>query len=247
MIHATIGFMQTALFAKDFLDPSGIIVRSAENLAGIVVQKLGANDLIGISMEGMPPVSSSYFNIVFRRVVEAHGPASLDRVQMVSLSPTLRQVFERSKDAARRPMADIPLTALIDSYISIIESATGGDDLDCTIEDKINVGAKMLGLLPVFKRTDRSGNVDWVPEAGEMWLVVSHPISTPGEQVRVLIYNGPGSPSRLYPFAMGGVVKMLRKLRALVTGILAQGQPTGSAAGHGVSADPVPKKPNMKR
>ena len=94
--------MDTVLFAKDFLHPSGVIVDSAELLASAVVEHLRQNDRVGITMAGMPAVSSSYFNIVLRRVFEAYGAVALDCLYIASPSPVLRQVFERSREAARR-------------------------------------------------------------------------------------------------------------------------------------------------
>jgi len=93
---------ETALFAKDFIHPSGIILESAELLASAAVKGLSESERVSIAMAGMSVVSSSYFNIILRRVLEAYGRDALDRVHLSSTSSLLRQIFERSREAARR-------------------------------------------------------------------------------------------------------------------------------------------------
>jgi hypothetical protein len=93
---------ESALFAKDFLHPSGVVLDSAELLASAVVASLQQSDRVSISMAGMPAVSSSFFNVVLRQVLDVYGREGLDRINMASPSSVLRQVFERSREAARR-------------------------------------------------------------------------------------------------------------------------------------------------
>jgi hypothetical protein len=93
---------ETALFAKDFLDPQGVVLRSADNVADAVIASLGENDRVSIAMNGMPAVSSSFFNVILRRVLDALGPAALDRLHMATPSAVLRQIFDRSLLAMRQ-------------------------------------------------------------------------------------------------------------------------------------------------
>jgi hypothetical protein len=91
-----------SLSAKDFLDASGVVIQSADNLADAIMIHLKQSDRINISMAGMPPVSSSYFNVILRRVFDVYGATGLDRVNMDTPSQILRDVFNRSLAAVRR-------------------------------------------------------------------------------------------------------------------------------------------------
>jgi hypothetical protein len=89
------------VFARDHLDPTGSIVQSAQNTADVVLWALEQADRVLIDVARMPPISSSFFNVVFRRVRESFGPDALDRLALATPSPVLRGVFDRSLNAVR--------------------------------------------------------------------------------------------------------------------------------------------------
>src|SRR5207245_9945337 len=94
--------MEPVLFARDFLDESQDSLRSAEKLADAVVEALRDHSQVSMSMDRMPSISSGFFNVILRRVVEAYGQDGLNRLNMTSPSPILKTIFQRSVDAARR-------------------------------------------------------------------------------------------------------------------------------------------------
>jgi hypothetical protein len=94
--------MATSLQAVEYLDPSGIIVQSAERLALAVVAALRDKHGVSVSMKGMPPVSSAYFNVILQQVVDAYGVAALARVSLEATPRILEEVFQRSVAAARK-------------------------------------------------------------------------------------------------------------------------------------------------
>lgn len=95
------------LFAHLLTDPNGVIVQSGENVAVAVIQWLVQDVDVAISMEKMPAISSSFFNVIFRRVADHRGFEGLDRLTIVDSSPLLAGMFERSKSAVREMTADV--------------------------------------------------------------------------------------------------------------------------------------------
>jgi hypothetical protein len=98
----TMPLAKTVIPAKDFLHPSAIVIDSAKLLATAVSASLGHSEEVSICMAGLPAVSGNYFNVVLLVVLDECGLDAIDRVHLTSASSFLTQIFERSREAARR-------------------------------------------------------------------------------------------------------------------------------------------------
>lgn len=101
MDHTPVSFIP----AKKYLDPDGVVLVSAELLANAVVHAIQQGQTTVIDFDGMPAVSSSFFNLIFRRVLASCAPDALSRVSLNSSSATLIEVFERSRRAVMKELA----------------------------------------------------------------------------------------------------------------------------------------------
>jgi hypothetical protein len=84
--------------AREFIDPQGSIVESAR-LLGLQVQQVvkSRQQPVEISLLGMKGLSSSYFNLLLRMLIEVTGVDQVrDRVRWRFDSPLQKSVFERS-------------------------------------------------------------------------------------------------------------------------------------------------------
>lgn len=91
----------TTVLAKDHLDPQGVIVRSADLVANAIISKLKGDDLVELELNGLPGVSSSYYNLALRRIVAEVGVEGLDRIRVRFASKLQQTIFERSMIAIR--------------------------------------------------------------------------------------------------------------------------------------------------
>jgi hypothetical protein len=82
--------------AIDYIDPDGLIVRSGELLARQVLETLRHDESVRVQLRGLSGISSSYFNILLKRVIEDMGCDVLHRVQFDFASPLQKQIFDRS-------------------------------------------------------------------------------------------------------------------------------------------------------
>jgi len=89
----------TEIRAIDFIDPDGLIVRSGELLARQVLGTLRHDESVRVQFRGLSGISSSYFNILLKRLIEDMGPDVLHRVQFEFVSPLQKQIFDRSREA----------------------------------------------------------------------------------------------------------------------------------------------------
>lgn len=89
----------SVIHARDYIDSSNVILRSAELVTAEVLDRLSAGGAVTLSMSGMPPVSSSYFNVMLQRVVERYGIEALENLRLATSSKLLEGVFQRSKSA----------------------------------------------------------------------------------------------------------------------------------------------------
>lgn len=93
--------------ASDFIDPQGSIVDSAR-LFGTHLQQVAKSTerIVEVSLVGMKGVSSSYFNLLLRMMIEAMGLEQLKkRIRWRFDSPLQESVFERSWNAISKEAA----------------------------------------------------------------------------------------------------------------------------------------------
>ncbi len=95
---------EQSITAKDLLDPDGVIVSSGERLATAVVAALEHAQTVNIDLRGMPPISSTYFNVVLRTVRDQFGHQAVERVVVSTPSSIIQSVFDRSKTAFLSPV-----------------------------------------------------------------------------------------------------------------------------------------------
>jgi hypothetical protein len=88
--------------AKSHLHPEGFIVESASLLADAVLAGLRAEPHVKISFAGMHGTSSSYFNTLLRRLIEASGVEVLVHVEFSFVSQAQQQIYERSRAAVTK-------------------------------------------------------------------------------------------------------------------------------------------------
>jgi hypothetical protein len=87
------------LIARDYLDPNGRIDKSGEMLARRAIETLRSGEAVRIQLQGLPGMSSSYFNIFLLMIRDELGPEALERIRMDFISPLQKQIFDRSFDA----------------------------------------------------------------------------------------------------------------------------------------------------
>lgn len=89
--------------ALSLIQPDRSIVENAEILANHVLQSLASTHKVCVSMAGVRGVSSSYFNLLLRRLVNAFDVDVVqDRVMFRFDSPVQEQVFRRSLEAIKK-------------------------------------------------------------------------------------------------------------------------------------------------
>jgi hypothetical protein len=86
----------------EFLDSGGSTVGTAEALSPVVLRALKGGEQVVLEMADMPPVSSSFFNLVLRDAAEACGVESLERIDITGVSQPIRDVFSRSRAAVSK-------------------------------------------------------------------------------------------------------------------------------------------------
>lgn len=89
--------VQVTIRATDFLRGDETIVVGAEKLADAVLCALNDGATVTISMEGARGVSSSFFNVILKRVADQIGPAAANSLCFVFDSEATRMVYERSR------------------------------------------------------------------------------------------------------------------------------------------------------
>lgn len=94
------------IYARDYIDPNGLIVQSGELLGRRTVDALKSGQTARIHLAGLSGISSSYFNIFLRTVCESLGPEALGRIDVVFVSTLQEQVYNRSFAAVSS--SDIP-------------------------------------------------------------------------------------------------------------------------------------------
>ena len=91
----------TEFFAKDWMDPDGVIVASGERLARQIIPSLRQGKSVLIHTQGIGGVSSSYFNIILQMVRDEAGEGALGRLHFQWSSPIQKGMSERSLEALR--------------------------------------------------------------------------------------------------------------------------------------------------
>jgi len=92
--------------AKDFVDPRGLILESAERLANEVAARLKGGSDIEISLSELKGASSSYFNVLLLRLIEVFGANEIrNRVTFQFRTIAQQQVFQRSLDSIAKSPA----------------------------------------------------------------------------------------------------------------------------------------------
>ncbi|MBW2703205.1 MAG: hypothetical protein JRF33_20485 [Deltaproteobacteria bacterium] len=94
---------ETSLKAIDFADAAESLVDSAERLASVLLEKLGGQEKVTISLVGLRGVSSSYFNVVLSEVVSVYGIDAIgDRIEFLFDSYAQELVLGRSMASIRQ-------------------------------------------------------------------------------------------------------------------------------------------------
>ena len=94
------------LKAVDYLDAAGSIVNSGAMLADRALAALGAGQPVEITLAGMRGVSSSYFNILLKQLLDGVGLATFNqRVKFGFDSGVQEQMFRRSFESLTRNAA----------------------------------------------------------------------------------------------------------------------------------------------
>lgn len=93
----------TSLSALALIDMERTIVENAEILAAEVVKRLSTGAAVSVSLVGLRGITTSYFNLVLRRIVKSIGFESLsERVTFEFDSSLQRLIYERSLQAIGR-------------------------------------------------------------------------------------------------------------------------------------------------
>ena len=88
---------QANIEATMYFDPSEPVVTSAEKLVIAVNDMLRTAEEVSVSFHGLRGVSSSYFNVLLKTIVEIHGIETLDnRVKFAFETQAQEMIFERS-------------------------------------------------------------------------------------------------------------------------------------------------------
>jgi len=95
----------TRLSALNHLDSEGSVVRSGIALAEAVLDALNTNGRVVVSFAGLRGASSSYFNVLLRRIQEGCGLAEIgDHIVLEFGSSIQEMIYQRSLDAiSKRP------------------------------------------------------------------------------------------------------------------------------------------------
>lgn len=83
--------------ARQFVDADNRPVESADLLAAEAVRLLASHDVLVIDLGGMRGLSSSYFNVLLKRIIQIMTAADLQRrIKFTFDSPAQELVFKRS-------------------------------------------------------------------------------------------------------------------------------------------------------
>lgn len=86
--------------AREFIDGSGGIVESAMRLADAILPRLKEGARVSVSMAGMHGVSSSYFNVLLKRVMDECGPDAVRRRVHLRFNTKAQEgLYWRSREA----------------------------------------------------------------------------------------------------------------------------------------------------
>jgi hypothetical protein len=97
------------LKAIDFIPENGSVIDTAEAAAACINAHLDQGESVDVAMTGMTGVTSSFFNLVIRRVAEKFGFEVFEnRVKFRFSSTIQQQTFDRSFSATRKYLESLP-------------------------------------------------------------------------------------------------------------------------------------------
>ena len=98
----------TILSAQAFVTASGSVIDTADAIAAVAIDHLCKSEVVEVSMAGLSGVSSSFFNLLFRRVIENCGVNVLDqRLTFLHVSAVQTQLLTRSLAATKKCLASM--------------------------------------------------------------------------------------------------------------------------------------------
>jgi len=93
----------TVIQAVEHIDAEGSVVRSGLAVAEAALQALESGSAVEIDLQGVKGASSSYFNVMLRRIDEGCGLAALDEHIRIRFSSRIQKIiFQRSLDSVKR-------------------------------------------------------------------------------------------------------------------------------------------------
>lgn len=93
----------TTIAAADYIDPLESAVSAAMRLAEVVLTHIRSGTPVLISLVGLRGLSSSFFNVLFRRIASEFGEDALEHFVRIGYeTETQRLIAERSLCAVRR-------------------------------------------------------------------------------------------------------------------------------------------------
>lgn len=94
---------QIEINAAKWIEPEMAVTESAERAAEAINHALSESDrvMVEVNLCELRGIPSSYFNLLLRRVAEAHGISAIDRVRFKLGSVVQQRVYERSAQAVR--------------------------------------------------------------------------------------------------------------------------------------------------
>jgi len=96
------------LAARDFVSDTASVVETAEVVAVAINERLLRGEHVRLSMRGFPGTSSSFFNLVLRRVIEVNGINALEKRVQFDFATTIEaELFGRSLRATKKNIASI--------------------------------------------------------------------------------------------------------------------------------------------
>jgi hypothetical protein len=96
----------TIIAAQEYIDAGGSVVRSGIMLADAVLQVVESGRIADIDFQGLKGASSSYFNVLLRRIEEGCGLPALDeQVRFTFSSKIQKMIYERSLESIKRSRA----------------------------------------------------------------------------------------------------------------------------------------------
>jgi hypothetical protein len=94
---------RTTIYAKELIQPDRPIVDNAEILAAEAIGKLQTGKSIRVSLIGVRSISSSYFNVILRRILDALGKEEFHQRVTFEFDSTVQQMaYDRSLAALSR-------------------------------------------------------------------------------------------------------------------------------------------------